>query len=182
MSNQIAANRYAQALFQLAQEKNLLETVSSELELVKNVYESTPEFGRFLNHPKVSDAQKQAFIQKSFGKAISETSLHTFYLLIDRKRTDELVPMIKTFQALAYEAQNMAEGLVYSAKPLSEQEIQQIAELFASKVGKAKLVVKNIVNQDLIGGIKVRIGDRIFDGSVKAQLDRIERELSTGTR
>ena len=182
MSNQIAANRYAQALFELAQEKNILQTVSSELELAKRVYESTPELGRVLNHPKISDAQKREFIQKSFGDAISETSLHTFFLLIDRKRIDILVSMITTFQALAYEAQNMAEAVVYSAKPLTEQDEQQVANVFAGKVGKANLVVKNIVNQDLIGGIKVRIGDRIFDGSVKAQLDRIERELSTGTR
>lgn len=54
--------------------------------------------------------------------------------------------------------------------------------MFAAKIGKAKLVVNNEVNPDLIGGVKIRIGDRIYDGSVKAQLDKLERQLIAGTR
>ncbi len=65
---------------------------------------------------------------------------------------------------------------------MTEEEQQQIATIFAKKVGKSKLVVKNVVNPELIGGIKIRIGDRIYDGSVKAQLDRMERQLIAGTR
>lgn len=182
MSNQAIANRYADALFQLAKEKNILEDINQELQVAKEVAQSTPEFTQFLMHPKVTNVQKQEFIQKSFGQTLSETSLHMFYLLVDRKRMDILVPMINKFQALAYEAQDKAEALVYSAQPLSEQEQQQIAKVFAEKVGKSQLVVKNVVNPEIIGGIKIRIGDRIYDGSVKAQLDRMERQLIAGTR
>lgn len=182
MSNQAVANRYAYALFQLAEEKNMIEVVSKELQVMKEVSEAAPDFTKFLRHPKVTVAQKRECIQKGFGQAVSEASLHTFFLLIDRKRIDILIPMINKFQALAYEAQDMAEALVYSAQPLTEQEQQQIATIFAKKVGKSKLVVKNVVNPELIGGIKIRIGDRIYDGSVKAQLERMERQLIAGTR
>ncbi len=182
MSNQVVANRYADALFQLAKEKNQLESVANELDLVKEVAESTPQFIRYLTHPKVTSTEKRKFIQTTFGQSLSEMSLHTLFLLIDRKRIDSLILMIKQFQALAYEASGMAEAIVYSAKPLTEEEKQQVALTFAKKVNKGNLVVVNIVNPDLLGGIKVRIGDYIYDGSIQAQLGKLERELIAGTR
>ncbi|MDT8860431.1 F0F1 ATP synthase subunit delta [Alkalihalobacillus sp. MEB130] len=181
MSNQAVANRYASALFQLAKEKHDLKKVNEELQTVKTVVETTPELVQFLSHPKVTVAQKQAFIQESF-KGLSDISVHTLLLLIDKKRTDIIVPMINKYKELAYEAQDMAEALVYSTKPLSEKEQDHIAKAFAKKAGKSKLEVKNIVDSELIGGIKIRIGDRIYDGTIKAQLDKLERNLIAGTR
>ncbi|NEU30400.1 F0F1 ATP synthase subunit delta [bacterium LRH843] len=181
MSNPLVANRYARALFQLAKEKNVLEGVNNELQLVKEVYESTPSFIQFLIHPKVTNEQKREFIKKGFGENLSEMSLHTLFLLIDRKRIDSLIPMIGEYQRLAYEESGMAEAIVYSAKPLTDKQQEDISGAFSKKLGKSKLVVKNIVNSELLGGIKIRIGDHIYDGTVKAQLDRMKRQL-TGTR
>ncbi|ARK32745.1 F0F1 ATP synthase subunit delta [Halalkalibacter krulwichiae] len=182
MSNQAVANRYAVALFQLAKEKHDLKKVNEELQVVKTVLETTPEFVSLLSHPKVTNQQKQVFIQEAFSKTLSEITVNTVLLLVERKRVDELVPMINKFKDLAYEAQDLAEAKVYSAKPLSEKEQDHIAKIFAKKVKKSKIEVTNIVDSDLIGGIKIRIGDRIYDGTVKAQLDRIERQLVAGAR
>jgi F-type H+-transporting ATPase subunit delta len=182
MSDQAVANRYASALFELAKEQGQIQKVNEELQAVKEVIEKTPEFIQFLVHPKVTKEQKQTFIEQNFGRVISKTSLHGFLILVDRNRTESLVPMIKKFKELAYAAQNMAEAQVYSAKPLTEKEQEEIAKTFAKKTNKTKLEVSNIVDSDLIGGIKIRIGDRIYDGTVKAQLDRIKRSLVAGTR
>ncbi|KHF38341.1 F0F1 ATP synthase subunit delta [Halalkalibacter okhensis] len=181
MSNQAVANRYASALFQLAKEKHDLKKIQEELQVVKSVVESTPQLVQFLTHPKVTVAKKQAFIQESF-KGLSNVSLNTILMLIDRKRTDILVPMIDKYKELAYAAQDMAEAIVYSTKPLSEKEQDHIAKVFAKKAKKSKLDIKNIVDSELIGGIKIRIGDRIYDGTVKAQLDKLERNIVAGTR
>ncbi len=72
---------------------------------------------------------------------------------------------------------------LYTRQSLSlKRKKTELALVFAAKIGKAKLVVNNEVNPDLIGGVKIRIGDRIYDGSVKAQLDKLERQLIAGTR
>ncbi|MBU8909535.1 ATP synthase F1 subunit delta, partial [Desertibacillus haloalkaliphilus] len=110
-----------------------------------------------LTHPKVTVAQKQAFIKESF-KGLSDVSLNALLMLIDRKRTDILVPMVNKYKELAYEAQDMAEAIVYSTKPLTEKEQDHIAKVFAKKAKKSKLELKNIVDSELIGGIKIRIG------------------------
>ena len=182
MSSQAVANRYAQALFLAAEEKGNLEQANEELQTVKQIAETTAGFSSFLTHPKVTSEQKSAFIQTSFQEALSETTLNTLLLLIDRKRIDILIPMIDKYKELYYEAKNMAEATVYSAKPLTQAEEDQLAELFARKTGKAKLIVKNEVNANILGGLKIRIGDRIYDGSVKSQLDRMRRQLIAGTR
>ncbi|WP_227937043.1 F0F1 ATP synthase subunit delta [Alkalihalobacillus deserti] len=182
MSNLAVANRYAYALFQLAQEKNDLKKVNEELQAVKSVVESTPEFVSLISHPKVTNQQKQQFIQENLGEVLSEMTLNTILLLVERKRIDSLVPMINKFKELAYEAQDVAEAQVYSPKPLSEKEQEHIAKIFAKKAKKSRLEVTNIVESELIGGIKIRIGDRIYDGTVRAQLDQIKRQLVAGTR
>ncbi|WP_332691989.1 F0F1 ATP synthase subunit delta [Halalkalibacter lacteus] len=182
MSNQAVANRYAFALFQLANEKKQLDKVNNELKTIKEVVETTPELVSYLDHPKVTTKQKQEFVQKQFSGSVSELSLHTLLLLIERKRTDILVPMVNKFKDLAYEAQDVAEATVYSVKPLTDAEQAEIAKVFAKKAKKSKLEVKNIVDSELIGGIKIRIGDRIYDGTLKAQLDSMKRKLVAGTR
>ncbi|WP_017725996.1 F0F1 ATP synthase subunit delta [Halalkalibacterium ligniniphilum] len=182
MSNHAVANRYAVALFQVAQEKGTVKQVGSELQLVKDVIAATPAVMDVLNHPKIAVEKKQELIRTSFNEALSETVLQTLYLLIERRRTDILIPFINKFKTLSYEAQNIAEAKVLSAKPLTDEEKKQLSELFARKLGKDELLIENVVEKDLIGGLKIRIGDRIYDGSVKGQLDRLQRELIVGKR
>ena len=177
MSNITVANRYAEALFQLASEKHDLKKINEELQVVKEVVNTTPELTQLLMHPKVTAKSKQAFIKSSFGQVLSKSTLNTLYLLIERKRMDILIPMIDKFKDLAYSAVDMAEAIVSTPKPLAETEREQIAKIFAKKAGKSKLEIKNVIDPELIGGIKIRIGDHIYDGSVKAQLDQIKRQL-----
>jgi F-type H+-transporting ATPase subunit delta len=66
---------------------------------------------------------------------------------------------------------------VYSTRPLTEAEQQALSATFAAKVGKQSLRIENIVDTNLLGGIKLRIGNRIFDGSLRGKLERLERQL-----
>ncbi|WP_078556139.1 F0F1 ATP synthase subunit delta [Bacillus alkalicellulosilyticus] len=177
MSNQAVANRYAVALFQLAKENNVLDTVENELQLVKQVVKATPDFMTVLMNPKVVASKKKELIRNSFGSNVSEIVFQTIFLLIDRKRIDILLPLIDKYKKLSLDALNIAEAKVYSAYELSEEEKNELSTVFARKIGKTKLVIENIVDKDLIGGIKLRIGDRIYDGSLQGQLDRLQRGL-----
>jgi len=177
MSNQVVANRYAVALFQLAKEKGTLEQVNNELKVVKEVLEQTKGFKSFLVHPKVEPSKKAELIKSSFSNAVGQLVLNMLLLLVERKRTDIITAMITKFETLSYEELNVALAKVYSTKPLSTEQEEQLSKSFAKKVSKSKLYIENIVDPSLIGGIKIRIGDRIYDGSVKGQLDKLSRQL-----
>jgi len=176
MSNGIVAKRYAVALFQIAKEKHVLEMFEEELRLVQNVFVKNGELHSFLTQPNISKEQKKTFLSNVFA-SVSESILNTLYILVDNKRIEILPEIANEYVALANEERNVADATVYSVRLLSEDEKLNIAESFAKRTGKDAIRIKNVVDEDLLGGIKVRIGNRIYDGSLQGKLARIQREL-----
>lgn len=176
MSQQIIAKRYAIALFELANEKNMLEQVEAELQEVKLALQENETFFSLLGNPKISLNKKKEIFSAAFS-GVSTIVLHTIYLLVDRKREDILLDVIAYFQEISNEARGIAEAKVYTVRPLTDEEEQALSEVFAKRIGKDKLHIQNIVDKSLLGGVKIRIGNKIYDGSVKRKLERIERQI-----
>lgn len=176
MSNSMVAKRYALALFQLSKEKNLLAQVEEELRVVKEVLINSDDLNAVLESPKVSVAKKKEIIKDSFSK-VNPFVMNTLMILIDRHRQDQMVEVADQFLELSNEEQGIAEAKVYSIRPLTEDESEALSTSFAAKVGKKSLRIENIVDPELLGGLKIRIGNRIFDGSLRGKLNRLERKL-----
>ncbi|MGG2063416.1 MULTISPECIES: F0F1 ATP synthase subunit delta [unclassified Bacillus (in: firmicutes)] len=176
MSNEIVAKRYAVALFQIAKDKHVLEMFEEELRLVQSVFVSSNELHTFLGQPSISKEMKKQFLSNVFS-TVSQPILNTLYILIDNHRETLVPEIVDAYVALANEERNVADAIVYSTRSLSEDEKLSIAEVFAKKTGKDAIRVQNVVDEDLLGGIKVRIGNRIYDGSLQRKLARIQREL-----
>jgi F-type H+-transporting ATPase subunit delta len=174
----IVAKRYALALFEVVGVAKLEETVS-ELRLVKNVLDTNVDLRKVLSHPKVSKSQKKDLIKESIGTELSQPVMNTVYLMVDRNRYTYISEMAAQFIELANEAQGIADATVYSVRPLTDAEIQKLEQTFAARVGKKALRINNIVDSSLVGGIKIRIGNRIFDGSISGKLNRMERQLAS---
>ncbi|MGO4889155.1 F0F1 ATP synthase subunit delta [Anaerobacillus sp. MEB173] len=180
MSKNAVANRYAVALFQVAKQKGTLTETQEQLRTVQQAVKENPVFSEVLGHPKVTAEKKKEIFKSIFGKAVSDTVMNTFFVLIDHRRENVLLEMIDDFNKHSNEDQGIAEAKVYTTKAISEEDINTLTSGFAKKLGKKQLRVENIIDPELIGGIKIRIGDRIYDGSVKRQLQRLERQLVTG--
>ena len=103
--------------------------------------------------------------------------MNTLLTLIERKRVAIVFDLVNQFERLTYEQQQTAAAKVYSVKPLTEEEQMRVSTVFAKRVGKTTLRIENVIDPTLIGGIKVRVGNRIFDGSISGKLKRMEREL-----
>ena len=176
MSQSTAANRYAQALFELAQQHNQLTSVEEDLREVKVVFKENKEVLELLVSPKLSKERKKDLIRELFGQA-NPLVLNTLLVLIDSKRITETVEVANEFSILSYEAQGIAEAKVFSTRPLSDEERTSISAAFAHKVGKQTLRIENEIDPSLIGGIRLQIGNRIFDSSVSAKLDRLKKQL-----
>ncbi|WP_088070217.1 F0F1 ATP synthase subunit delta [Gottfriedia luciferensis] len=176
MSNELVAKRYANALFELATEQNLVETVEHDLQVVKKEYVENLELHKFLQHPGITKESKKSVLNDTFA-SISETVLNLVCLLVDRQRLNIIPSLVTEYIQIANESRNIADATVYSVTAMSNEELEKIAALFASKLGKNSLRITNEVDSSLIGGYKVRIGNRIYDGSLKNKLVRIEREL-----
>ena len=176
MSNSAVAKRYALALFQLSKEHQLLEQTESELRIVKEVIANTPGLLALLKSPNLSIEKKKEIVNEAFSSS-NPFVLNTMMIMIDRHREEEIAEMTNHYIELANEEKGIAEAKVYTVRPLTDAERDAVSSVFASKVGKKALIIDNIVDSNLLGGIKLRIGNRIFDGSLRGKLDRLQRQL-----
>ncbi|WP_280770518.1 F0F1 ATP synthase subunit delta [Salipaludibacillus daqingensis] len=172
--------RYAYAMFELAKEQGTLEATLEDLAVVSQVFEDSNLLDEGFRHPNITDEEKKNILTETFSGKVSTHVLHLLLLLIDNKRIDVLDPIVDNFKGLANEARGIAEATVHSAKALTEQEKSAVATVFAKRAGKAQLIIRNIIDADIIGGLKVRIGDTVYDGSVANQLARIQARMIHG--
>ncbi|WP_227394450.1 F0F1 ATP synthase subunit delta [Jeotgalibacillus aurantiacus] len=176
MSKSTVASRYAQALFELAVQHHQVDRIEEELRTVRQVFSENPELAQILQSPKWSKDQKKQLISTSFNGA-SEHVLHTLFILIDRRRINEAAAVADAYIERALNARGTAVAHVSSATKLSDADKQALSAAFAHKVGKQHLEIHNHVDSSLLGGVRIRIGNRIFDGTLRNKLNRLEREL-----
>ncbi|WP_018661186.1 F0F1 ATP synthase subunit delta [Heyndrickxia acidiproducens] len=176
MSNEAVENRYALALFELAKEHQQLETIEKEIKVVKQVLENNIQFLKLLKSPKMKLEAKRDMVKETFS-GLSNYTLNTLLLLLDRHRSDLIVNVCRSFIELVNNERGVADAVVYSARTLTAEENAAISKVFAKRVGKQSLNIENIVDSDLLGGLKIRIGNSIFDSSLRGKLERLERTL-----
>ncbi|AIF67868.1 F0F1 ATP synthase subunit delta [Terribacillus saccharophilus] len=168
--------RYAEALFEVAENRDIVETVRAELHTAKQVAQNDAAFLRFLSEPKIGLDKKKALIETSFAAGSIEVR-NTLKLLLDAGRISSIPQVADAFQAMFDDKQGTVQATVYSVRELSDAERQTVAETFAKKLGKQAVSIDNKIDPTLQGGLKVRIGNTIYDSSIKNKLTRIERNL-----
>ena len=174
--NQLAL-KYAQAIYELAAEKGALSEADSQLKSVEATLADNPDLAMLLYHPRVPAQAKKETINSVFGADLAEFVRNFLLLLIDNRRETSLPAIICEYRNLANEAQNIAEAEVVTALPLSPEQHQALAAKL-SAVTKKNIVLKTRIDQRILGGIVVKIGDKLIDGSVARQLETMRTALS----
>jgi F-type H+-transporting ATPase subunit delta len=173
----VVRKRYARALFEAARERQQIAEVGEGLELVSSVLDTDEEFRRVWEYPGISSDAKKQLAREAFEGRIPELALNAILLTIDKRREAILPDLAEGYREIADEALGRATAVVYSPKPLTEEERREVAETFGKLTGK-QMNVENIVKPELLGGIQVRIGDRLYDGSLAGKLQRLQKSLS----
>jgi F-type H+-transporting ATPase subunit delta len=172
----IVAKRYAKALFEVALGQGSVAQVEEELKGILQVIRENADYGKLLEHPNISTDVKMQLLKEAFEGKVSAAVLNTMQLLVERRRESVLEDLVDSYVKVANESLGQANATVYSAYPLTEAESQQITNRFGQLTGK-RIRVSNVVDASLLGGIQVRIGDRLYDGSLSGKLQRLEKAL-----
>ncbi len=176
MIESTVAKRYANALFELASAQQKLSEVGSDLNEVVAAFTSNEELMSVLNAPKIPTARKKTIVAEIFAGA-QPAVINTLQLLIDKKRLTEFAGVATAFQALAADAQGYAEATVYSTRELTAGEREEISSAFGGLVGKSKLNIQNVIDPSLLGGVRVQIGNHIYDSTIASKLAGLKRVL-----
>ncbi len=167
---------YAEALFQMARAEESLDRVEEELTRLKRVLESNAEIKEFLSHLQISSEGKKSAVSQIFGDKVSPLTLHWLHLVIDQGRQRKLLGMIETFFTLAQESREKVTAEVITAMPLSEDLLQRL-EKELSRASRKRVFLKPMVDESILGGVIVKMENKIIDGSVKHRLEEIKQEM-----
>jgi F-type H+-transporting ATPase subunit delta len=175
-----AARRYAEAAFELAQRDNALDRWRDELRLAGQVT-SQAEVGRVLNSPRVPLAEREQLLGRLLGSRVAPVTLNLVRLLIRRSKLEMLPSIAAEFSRLLNLQRGVITALVTSALPLTPDEDRAIRDKIIRMTG-ATVDIQTREDPALIGGLTVRIGDRLIDASVRGRLERLREQLLAGTR
>lgn len=168
--------RYARALFELAVERGQEDAISEELRAAAAAM-SEPEAADFFRHPSIGVEQKLGVLDQALAGRVSEPVLHTLHLLIRRGRMAALDVLVSHFESLSDERAGRVTAVVTTPLPLTDQQAADIAAHYAELTGK-QVRVHNEIDKALLGGMQVRIGDRLYDASLSTKLARLKKQLA----
>lgn len=170
---------YASALFSLAKEENEVETYLQEIGGVTEILTSDKEIKEVFSSYSLDKEKLDNLLDKTFKNLESPSLLPFLKLLLNKHLLGYLNEINDSFASLANEYLGVKEGIIYSTSNLSNEEIKEIEKILAKKLD-AKVFLKNKIDPNIIGGVKVAIDGKIFDGSVEMKLERLRHKLLKG--
>lgn len=181
MSESITARRYAEALFQLGNEKNTLDKYVEELKLVHEVFKDNEQLYIFLKHPRVNHEKKKQLLTEVFQDLQADV-INTVQLLVERGHAEITPSVIDHFLKMVNDAKGIADAKIYSVRELSDAEKQALKDSIKKRFNKADVQMESIIDTSLLGGLKIQVGNTILDGSVSGKLKRIKRNIVTANK
>ncbi|MDO8689884.1 MAG: F0F1 ATP synthase subunit delta [Dehalococcoidia bacterium] len=169
------ARRYAQALFDVGEEKGLLEVFQEDLSDVVRVL-THPDVAQAMDSPKMTASTKRALMRRFLGERNPYT-LNFLDLLVSKNRTSFIREIRESFRGLFNAHEGIAIAQVTTAVALAEDEQKKLSERLAEITGR-KVILEPKVNESILGGLVVRIGDRVIDGSTITKLKALRAELA----
>ena len=170
------AKRYAAALFGIAVRDGIVESVTADLGLIERLLDGVPYLRAVLNQPMVPQDRKNQVASDAFGDRVTATSLSFLKLLIRKRREDLIGECAREFRALVAERDNTTEATASSAVPLTAAQTERLTRSLERLTGKHVRLTTQ-VDTGMLGGVIVRLGDTIIDGSISGRLLRLEQQL-----
>ncbi|MEM7038449.1 MAG: ATP synthase F1 subunit delta [Bacteroidota bacterium] len=169
-------DRYAKSILELATERGEVDKVQKDFILIESVCKSSPDFARMLKSPLIRADKKQAIIDEVFGGKLSEITKNLVQIVVRKKREMYLYDIAVRYLALYDAKMNITRGVLISATKMSGQQIDAIKKI-VEKEFSTTFEMEEAVDPALIGGFRLRIGDRLFDGSVSTKLRELKQEF-----
>lgn len=173
----LISKTYGEALFELAVEENKTDVFLEEVNAVIEALKQNEDFYKLLNHPKISKEEKIQVVENVFKSRISDEITGFLTLIISKERYKELDAILEYFISRVKEEKGIGTAYVATAVPLNEIQKAQVKEKLLSTTKYNEMEMVYSVDESLIGGMVIRIKDRVVDSSIKTKLSEIKKQL-----
>lgn len=170
------SSRYANSFLGLGIEKNILEKTALDMELMLNVFESSRELRRVIESPVIKPELKESVLREIFAAKVDSETMNFFSFIISKRRESLLSSIAKKFLELKDEHLGIVRASIVSAFELSADQKNQLKSRFESSLGKT-VILSYQVDNNLLGGFVAKVGDTIYDASVKHQLNLLKKHF-----
>ena len=175
-----SARRYAEAAFELAAESDAYDAWAKDLGLAAGIV-GDERAARVLDNPSIPLRDREEVVSKLLGRRVQKHVVNLVLVLARRGRTELLPAISREFRRLLNEQRGIVEATVTSAMPLASADEGAVRKRVEEITG-AKVELQTAIDESLIGGLTVQIGDRLIDASLRGRLERLRtRLIASGT-
>lgn len=171
-----AAETYAEAIFQLAAAESAVGDVLAELRAANELLAGQPEYVHWLAGPLASDDERSRLVEQAFRGRVSDLTCDTLAVVARRGRLGLLGMIVEQLDAMHNAALGRKAVTVTTAESMDDATRQQVRDELTKLLG-AEPIMETTVDPSLIGGVVVRVGDKVFDASVRGRLERLSKDL-----
>ncbi|MBO4890330.1 MAG: ATP synthase F1 subunit delta [Lachnospiraceae bacterium] len=173
----LVTKTYADALFQLAEEEGKIDEMYSEVRDLIGILDANPDLARVMSHPSVDKNEKIATIRNIFTNRISPELCGLLNQIVVNNRYEEIDGILASFITSVKEYKKIGVAYVTTPAELSDAQKSLVEKKLLDTTDYVKMEMNYSVDEKLIGGMKIRIGDRIVDSSISTKLNEMARSL-----
>lgn len=168
-------SRYAGALLSIAIEENKIEVYRNKIKVWKNLIMENQDLIHLFSSYFISKEEKEQIIDQLFVD--EEENIKNFIkVIVQNKRANSILKIFDEFISECNEKLEISEGIVYSVEKLSKEQLDALEKNLSIRLN-SKVELVNLIDERLIGGLKVVVKDKIFDGSIKNKLEKLKESL-----
>ena len=169
---------YGDALFEVAMEQNMVDALFEEAKAVHDALGENKELIDLLNHPKIDKAKKVKTIEDIFNQFVSKELTGLMVTVVNKDRGKDLQDILEYFLNKVKEHKKIGTAYVTTPMELSKEAKKKVEQRLLETTGYVKFEMIYAVDESLIGGMVIRIGDRVVDSSIKHKLSELSRQLN----
>lgn len=173
----LVSKTYGDALFAVALEENRMDDFFEAAKVVAEILHTNDEFGKLMNHPKIVKEDKVKIVEDTFGGRIPKEIVGMMTILVTKGRAEEMISVFEYFIDLVKEEKKIGIASVTTAVWLSDKQKAKVEQKLLDTTKYETFEMNYSVDASLIGGMVIRIGDRVVDSSIKTKLHELTREL-----
>lgn len=177
MSESLNARPYAAAMLEIAKRAGSVDAVEAEMRELKARLDGAPELHKLLTAPALRTNEKLELANKTLGAGMSDLVQNLVHLLLDKRRIGIAGAVADSFVEMAEEARGVVRGTITTAVPISDANREAIMAKLGTLTGKT-VMLESKVDPAVIGGVRVRVQDVLFDGTVRQRLDQLRADLA----
>ena len=174
----LVTGTYGEALFELAVEDKKEQQLLDEVIAVQSILKANPEFSGMMNHPKILKEEKIEALENVFKNNFSQELTGFFVLILQKDRYGDIDGILEYFVQRMKQYMKIGTAYVTTAVSLKDSQKKAIEKKLLDTTEYEKMEVIYTEDADIIGGMIIRIGDRVVDSSIKSKLAGLTKELT----